>query len=121
MSVFWCIFYVAIMLLVGCAATVLVLLWEPGGEESTHRRSIAELLALVMSLGAGITGTAIFWLSVIGLQPRRGEISGLGLAAIAILSVTVSLRGRMLARQVTLPTFDAPLWRPPLLLPLPIL
>ncbi len=76
-GILWCAIYVLTMLCVGCAVTALIL--------RRQRRSIAELVGVIVTLGPGCTGMLLLAGSVLGLRPGRIELLIIMLAAVASL------------------------------------
>lgn len=100
MTAAWCAVWVLVVLLVGWAATAAIL----GGQ----RRPIAEVLGLILLLGAGVTGTLLLWLSMFGLRPLRATVLTLGALATASLAA-LGWKNRLVCP--VLPQPDQPWWR----------
>jgi hypothetical protein len=81
----WCAVYILILSLVGAAATCAII--------GRRRAALAEMAALAITLGLGITGMLLIWISMLGLVPGRGVILSIGLIAMITLAGLI-WRGR---------------------------
>jgi hypothetical protein len=78
MSAVWDALYLLVLAFVGAGTTCAIV--------GRRRTSVAEIVALIMTLGLGVTGMLLIWLSMLGLRPGRAVILAVGLIASAGLS-----------------------------------
>src|SRR4051812_14883479 len=77
MALLWCLIYLLVLLVVGAAIAFVIV--------GVERRRLSEILALMLSLGPGMTAAILLWLSLCGLAPGRVLIILIGGGAIASL------------------------------------